>query len=48
MIKKFGCKNIKAIREYSEIEIRPITILMGENSSGKSSRFLSIKYSAMI
>jgi len=37
MIKKFGCKNIKAIREYSEIEIRPITILMGENSSGKSS-----------
>lgn len=37
MIRKFGCKNIKAIREYSEIEIRPITILMGENSSGKSS-----------
>jgi len=37
MIKKFGCKNIKAIRKYSEIEIRPITILMGENSSGKSS-----------
>lgn len=37
MIKKFGCKNIKAIREFSEIEIRPITIVMGENSSGKSS-----------
>ncbi len=37
MIKKFGCKNIKAIKEYSEIEIKPITIIMGENSSGKSS-----------
>jgi len=37
MIRKFGCKSIKAIREYSEIEIRPVTILMGENSSGKSS-----------
>jgi len=37
MIKSFGCKNIKAIKEFSEIEIRPVTIIMGENSSGKSS-----------
>jgi predicted ATPase len=37
MIIKFGCKHIKAIRECTEIEIRPITIMMGENSSGKSS-----------
>jgi len=37
MITKFGCKNIKAIKDYEEIEIRPITIIMGENSSGKSS-----------
>lgn len=37
MLKKFGCKNIKAIRNFSEIELRPITIIMGENSSGKSS-----------
>jgi predicted ATPase len=28
---------IKAIRKYTEIEIKPITILMGENLSGKSS-----------
>jgi len=37
MITKFGCKNIKAIEEFDSIEIRPITIVMGENSSGKSS-----------
>jgi len=37
MIVKFGCKNIKAIQEFDSIEIKPITILMGENSSGKSS-----------
>ena len=37
MIVKFGCKNIKAVQEFDSIEIKPITILMGENSSGKSS-----------
>ena len=37
MIVKFGCKNIKAIKNYEDIEIKPITIIMGENSSGKSS-----------
>ncbi len=37
MITKFGCKNIKAIQEFDSIEIKPITIIMGENSSGKSS-----------
>ena len=37
MITSFSCKNIKAIRENTELEIKPITILMGENSSGKSS-----------
>jgi len=37
MIVKFGCKNIKAIKAYEDIEIKPITIIMGENSSGKSS-----------
>lgn len=42
MIKKFGCKNIKAIKEYSEIEIKPITVVMGENSSGKSSLLQAI------
>ena len=37
MITKFGCKNIKAIKDFDAIEIKPITIIMGENSSGKSS-----------
>jgi predicted ATPase len=37
MITKFGCKNIKAIKEFDKIEIKPITVIMGENSSGKSS-----------
>ena len=37
MIVKFGCKNIKAVKEFDSIEVKPITILMGENSSGKSS-----------
>jgi predicted ATPase len=37
MITKFGCRNIKAIKDFDSIEIKPITILMGENSSGKSS-----------
>jgi len=37
MITKFGCKNIKAIKEFDSIEIKPITVVMGENSSGKSS-----------
>lgn len=37
MITKFGCKNIKAVKDFDSIEIKPITILMGENSSGKSS-----------
>lgn len=36
MIKKIGFKNYKAFKE-GEIELKPITILLGENSSGKSS-----------
>lgn len=37
MITRFSCENIKAIKELSTFEIKPITIIMGENSSGKSS-----------
>ena len=36
MIKKIGIKNYKAFRDYNEIEIKPITILIGPNSAGKS------------
>jgi len=46
MITKFGCKNIKAIRTFTKIDIKPITVIMGENSSGKSSllQALSLLY----
>lgn len=37
MIYEFGCKNIKAIKDFEAINVKPITIIMGENSSGKSS-----------
>ncbi len=37
MIKKIRIKNYKAFRDYNEIEIKPITILVGPNSAGKSS-----------
>jgi len=36
MIKSIGCKNYKAFSE-AELELKPITILLGANSSGKSS-----------
>jgi predicted ATPase len=37
MLKKIRIKNFKAFRDTGDIEIRPITILTGVNSSGKSS-----------
>jgi len=44
MITKFGCKNIKAIQDFDEIDIYPITIIMGENSSGKSSLLQALSF----
>jgi len=44
MITKFGCQNIKAIQNFDAIEIRPITIIMGENSSGKSSILQALSF----
>ncbi|MDQ7046135.1 MAG: AAA family ATPase [Sulfurovum sp.] len=37
MIIGFGAKNIKACNVEKPLDIKPITIFMGENSSGKSS-----------
>ena len=34
---KIGVKNFRIFKEYTEFDIRPITILTGPNSSGKSS-----------
>lgn len=37
MIKKIGVENFRVFKEYTEFEIRPITLLTGPNNSGKSS-----------
>lgn len=37
MIKKIFFKNYKSFKERQELELRPLTILIGKNSSGKSS-----------
>ena len=37
MLIGFGANNIKACNLDDPIEIKPITILMGQNSSGKTS-----------
>ncbi|WP_137294534.1 AAA family ATPase [Nocardioides dongxiaopingii] len=43
---KIGAQGIKSIRDYTEIEVAPLTVLAGANSSGKSSLlqpFLMVK-----
>jgi predicted ATPase len=42
MITRFGLQNFKAIKHFQELEIRPVTVLMGENASGKSSLLQAI------
>jgi predicted ATPase len=37
MIEKFGVENFKAFADKTELELKPLTILTGTNSSGKSS-----------
>lgn len=37
MLTHIGLKNFKAFREMSPLELKPITVLVGANSSGKSS-----------
>ncbi len=37
MINKIGVENFRVFKEYTEFEIRPITLLTGPNNSGKSS-----------
>lgn len=36
MVKKIGFKNYKSFKERQTLELKPITILIGKNSSGKS------------
>lgn len=42
MIEKISFKNFKAFKELRDLELKPITILCGKNSCGKSSIFQSI------
>ncbi len=37
MLTKIGFENYKGFKKFQEIEIRPITLIIGKNSSGKSS-----------
>ena len=40
-MKSIGIKNLRSLKNVEQIEIKPITILVGRNSSGKST-FLRI------
>ncbi len=37
MIKKIGIQNFRIFKEFTEFEIKPITLLVGPNNAGKSS-----------
>jgi predicted ATPase len=37
MIKRIGIQNFRVFKEFTEFELRPLTILTGTNNSGKSS-----------
>jgi predicted ATPase len=37
MIKKIGIENFRVFKEFTEFEIRPLTLLVGPNNAGKSS-----------
>lgn len=34
---KIGIQNFRTFKDYTEFEIRPLTVLIGPNNSGKSS-----------
>ena len=42
-MKSIGIKNLRSLKNVEQIEIKPITILVGRNSSGKST-FLRIHF----
>ncbi len=43
MNKKISIKNFRVFKDYSDFELKPITILTGTNSSGKSSFIKALK-----
>ena len=42
MLKKIGLKNVRSFKDLKDLEIKPITILCGTNSSGKSTILKSL------
>ena len=42
MINEIVIKNLKAFKDYEKLKLKPITLLYGPNSSGKSSIIQSI------
>ncbi len=47
-MKKFGIENFRVFKDFQEIEIKPITFLVGPNNSGKSSIFKALKFAGPI
>lgn len=41
-MEKLGIKNLRSIKQYNEVTLKPITILLGKNSSGKSTFLRSL------
>jgi AAA15 family ATPase/GTPase len=37
MINKIGIENFRVFKDYTEFELRPLTLLTGPNNAGKSS-----------
>lgn len=48
MITRIAIENFKGIRDRVELDLRPITLLFGGNSAGKSTIFHAIQYSIEI
>lgn len=48
MLTKFAIQNFKGIRERVELEIKPITLLFGANSAGKSTILHALHYAREI
>ena len=42
MLKKIGLKNVRSFKDLKDLEIKPITVLCGTNSSGKSTILKSL------
>ena len=42
MLKKIGLNNLRSFRNLKDLELKPITILCGTNSSGKSTIIKSL------